>query len=137
MYSHNTTQYAIRILSYLANKSEGKLLNAKKLADALDIPFKFLTKIMTKLVNEELVRSIRGREGGFELARPANEIKLSQIPDVVSGSLENESCLLGIGQCDDKKRCPLHDQWLKPKMSIRKMFENTTLDMLKGDEFKL
>lgn len=136
MVLHNTTQYAIRILSYMANESTDRLVSAKTLSEKLDIPYKFLTKIMTNLVKEEFVVSIRGREGGFELARPANEINIGQILDVISGSLENSSCILGIDRCGEKKKCALHDQWLTPKKMIRQMFENTTLDMLKGDEFK-
>ena len=133
---HNTTKYAIRILNYLANESDEQLVSAKTLSQKLDIPYKFLTKIMTNLVKEGFIVSIRGREGGFELARPANEIHLSQVLDVIDGSLEDKTCILGIGSCDDRKRCALHDQWTKPKILIRKMFENTTLDMLKGNKFK-
>ncbi len=136
MHLHNTTQYAVRILNYLANKSDDKLISAKTLSEKLDIPYKFLTKIMTNLVKEGFVHSIRGREGGFELARPADEITIGQVLDVISGNLEDGSCILGIGKCDTRKKCALHDQWLKPKVMIRKMFEKTTLDMLKGDEFK-
>lgn len=136
MVLHNTTKYAIRILNYLANESDNKLVSAKTLAETLHIPYRFLTKIMTNLVKEELISSIRGREGGFELARPANEINLAQVLDMISDSLEDDSCLLGIGDCDSQNKCALHDQWLQPKIMIHKMFENTTLDMLKGDEFK-
>lgn len=136
MQLNDTTKYAIRILNYLANENDNRLVSAKTLSEKLNIPYKFLTKIMTNLVKEEFVLSVRGREGGFELARPANEINISQVLDVISGSLEDKVCILGIGECNDKKRCALHDQWLKPKVMIRKMFEKTTLDMLKGDEFK-
>lgn len=136
MVLHNTTQYAIRILNYLANESDDRLVSAKTLSQKLDIPYKFLTKIMTNLVKEKFIVSIRGREGGFELARPANEINLAQVLDAVSESLEDKGCILGIGVCDDRKKCALHDQWVAPKKMIRKMFQNTTLDKLKGDEFK-
>lgn len=136
MVLHNTTQYAIRILNYIANESDGKLVSAKTLSEKLNIPYKFLTKIMTNLVKEEFLESIRGREGGFKLTRPASEISIARILDVISGSLESKSCILGIGTCGEKKKCALHDQWGEPKKMIRKMFEDTTLDMLKGDEFK-
>jgi len=136
MQLNDTTKYAVRILNYLANESDDKLVSAKTLSEKLNIPYKFLTKIMTNLVKEEFIVSIRGREGGFELARAANEINIGQVLDVISGSLEDNACILGIGQCGDKKKCAMHDQWLKPKIMIRKMFEKTTLDMLKGDEFK-
>ena len=45
MQLHNTTQYAIRLLSYIAVNSEKKQFNAKELSEILDIPYKFLTKM--------------------------------------------------------------------------------------------
>lgn len=136
MVLQNTTQYTIRILNYLANESDNKLVSAKTLSQKLNIPYKFLTKIMTNLVKDEFVISIRGREGGFKLSRPADEINLAQVLDAASDKLEDKGCILGIGLCSDQKKCTLHDQWTKPKKLIQKMFENTTLDQLKGDEFK-
>lgn len=136
MQLHTTTKYAIRILNYIANKSEAQLVSAKTLSEKLDIPYKFLTKIMTSLVHGAFIRSVRGREGGFELSRPADEIYVNQIIDLFEGNVDEHACLLGIGKCDSKDKCALHDQWAEPKKMIRKIFEQTTLEQLNGEEFK-
>jgi len=134
---NNTSKYAIRILSYIANHSKGRLLSARELSEILDIPYKFLTKIMTDLVRENYLISIRGREGGNKLSRDASEITLMEILNTFNEFNNQAECLLGIGSCDNTKRCALHDQWVKPKTMIHKMFENTTLKDLEGDNFKI
>lgn len=134
---NNTSQYAIRILSYIANKSNGKLLSAKELSEVLNIPYKFLTKIMTDLVKADFIISVRGREGGAKLAREASTITIMEILKAFNEFNHQEECLLGTSTCNNKKRCALHDQWLKPKGMIEKMFTQTTLADLDGDHYKI
>lgn len=137
MQLHNTSQYAIRILSYIANHGEDRLYSAKELSEVLTISYKFLTKIMAELVKAKLVNSIKGREGGYELSRPASTIKIVDILDTFNERVDDDKCILGIGICDGNNKCGLHDQWVEPKNLIQKMFEETTLDNLEGDNFKI
>ncbi len=134
---NNTSKYAIRILSYLANHSNGKLLSARELSEILEIPYKFLTKIITDLVKEGYIISVRGREGGNKLSRDASEITIMQILNSFNEFNKQTECILGIGVCDEQKRCALHDQWVKPKKMINKMFTETTLKDLDGENFKI
>lgn len=133
----NTSQYAIRVLTYIANLNDNKLCSAKELSQMLDIPYKFLTKIMTQLVKAEFIISVQGREGGYKLAKPASNISVMDILSEFNEQINNQQCLLGIGMCDGKNRCSLHDQWAEPKKLIKKMFENSTLESIKGENFKL
>lgn len=137
MQLNNTTQYAIRILSYIANKHDKQLYSAKELAEILSIPYKFLTKIMTELVKADFILSIRGREGGYKLSRPASEISIMDVLNQFHEFVEQKQCLLGIGMCDNNNKCGLHDQWVKPKKMIKDMFENTTLENLDGNGYKI
>ncbi|RXJ80202.1 Rrf2 family transcriptional regulator [Arcobacter sp. F2176] len=137
MQLHNTSQYAIRILSYITNQKKESLLNAKELSENLSIPYKFLTKIMGELVRTGLIKSIRGREGGYELNKAASDIKISDILDIFNDSLQEERCILGIGHCDCLNKCALHDQWIQPKSLIEEMFKETTLDKLANNEGKI
>ncbi|QOY55484.1 Rrf2 family transcriptional regulator [Candidatus Sulfurimonas marisnigri] len=136
MQLNNTSQYAIRILSYIANTNDNKLCNAKELSEILDIPYKFLTKIMTHLVKAEFVISIQGREGGYKLAKPASGITVMDVLNEFNEPINHQQCLLGIGTCDGKNKCSLHDQWAEPKSLIKKMFEETTLENIEGKNFK-
>jgi len=137
MQLNNTTRYAIRILSYIANKNDKQLYSAKELSEILNIPYKFLTKIMTELVKTNFIISIRGREGGYKLSRPASDISIMEILNQFNELVEQKQCLLGIGMCDNNNKCGLHDQWVKPKKMIKKMFENTTLENLDGNGYKI
>jgi len=137
MQLHNTSQYAIRLVSYIAKKNETQLCSAKELSQILTIPYKFLTKIMASLVRAELVVSIKGREGGYKLARKASNIRVIDILDVFNERVNDSKCVLGIGECDCTNKCALHDQWIVPKNLIQKMFEETTLDNLDGENFKI
>ena len=131
----NTSQYSIRILTYIANKKQ--LCSAKELAETLCIPYKFLTKIMTELVKANFILSTRGREGGYKLSRPASKINIMDILNNFNEFVKQEDCLLGIGKCDGSNKCGLHDQWTKPKRMIKKMFENTSLADLQEEGIKI
>ncbi len=133
---NNTSKYAIRILSYIANNNQ-QLHNAKELSETLDIPYKFLTKIMTELTKSNFIISTRGREGGYTLSRPTDEITIMDVLQNFNDIIYQKDCLLGIGKCDGSNKCGLHDQWVKPKKLIKKMFENTTLNDFKGSNFKI
>ncbi len=133
---NNTSQYAIRILSYIAN-SKNQLSSAKELSQILNIPYKFLTKITTKLVKADFILSIRGREGGFKLSRKASKITIMDILNHFNEFNHQKECLLGIGMCDGTNKCGLHDQWIKPKKMIKTMFDNTTLENLENGNYKI
>ena len=128
----NSSQYAIRILSYMALEQDSKLLNATQLAETLQIPYKFLTKIMTEVVKSGLVVSIRGREGGYRFEKPTSQIIVSEILKIFNDSIEDKQCVLGIGFCNGLCKCALHDQWMEPKLLMQKMFEESSLADIAG-----
>ncbi len=125
----NSSQYAIRILTYMTIQNES-LINATLLSQKLQIPYKFLTKIMTALVKADLVESSRGKEGGFKLKKSSSDIKIDDILNIFHDTVKKEECLLGIGQCDTQCRCALHDQWMKPKLLLQKMFRESNLETI-------
>jgi len=137
MQLNNTTKYAIRILSYIAKNEDKKLQNAKELSEILEIPYKFLTKIMTELVKQEFILSIRGRDGGYKLARSSASISILDILNAFNELTHYSECILGSQPCNSKTKCMLHDQWSKPKELIKKMFAETTLEKIEGEDFKI
>ena len=133
----NSSQYAIRILAYMADQKDSGLMNATELAETLHIPYKFLTKIMTELVKAGLVISIRGREGGYKFKKKTSEIMVSDILDVFNDSVKDEQCVLGIGFCNGMCKCALHDQWMEPKHLLQKMFRESSLEDIAGRGCKI
>lgn len=81
------SEYAILALISLAKNQEEKLLTIQDLADLNQIPRKFLEQILIVLKRQNLVRSIRGPQGGYKLAKPASEISLAEIIRLIDGPL--------------------------------------------------
>lgn len=84
------TWYAIRAVGYLAKQKEGPLIPSRQIADVLELPPKFLTKILLLLVRSGLLATRRGARGGFRLARPADEVTLLLIAEAIQGPVRCE-----------------------------------------------
>ena len=97
------TNYAIRLLMYCA-ANEGRLSRVPEVAAAYSVSELFLFKILQPLVEHRLVETVRGRNGGVRLGRPAAEISLF---DVVRVTEEN----FAMAECfeNDATECPLVD----------------------------
>ena len=79
--------YAVRAATELAASDGIGLVKGEQIAQAQGIPVKFLFNIMTELRHARIVRSHRGQDGGFQLARPASEITVAEVIRAVEGSL--------------------------------------------------
>lgn len=99
--------YAVRAVLELAGCSAGR--SARVLGVATDVPYPFLRRVLGRLTETRLVRSLRGRSGGVELARPAAEISLLDIvramdPDTVTLN----ACLREDAACPRLSWCAAH-----------------------------
>ena len=92
---------------------------------------------MASLVRSQLITSVKGREGGYKLAKKSSDIKVIDILNIFNERVNENKCVLGIGLCDSENKCALHDQWIVPKELIQIMFEETTMDNLEGDNYKI
>lgn len=124
---NTTSQYAIRIMAHIAKEGDKEFHNAKDISEALDISYKYLTRVMAQLVSAKLLTSTRGREGGYFLSKKPHEIKILDILATVKEAISDRECVLGTGMCTQSNKCSLHDQWMDPKQSMIDMFNKTTL----------
>ena len=118
--------YALRAAIELAAAKEGHV-TAEQLAQAQHIPGKFLETILTHLRRSGLVRSQRGPDGGFWLARPANEISLADIIRAIDGQLlgvrgERPENVTYPGAAE-----PLQRVWIALRANERAILEEVTL----------
>ena len=121
----------------MANHKEAPLISAKELSENLNIPYKFLTKIMTELVRVGFIESIRGREGGYRFLKKASEISVGDVLDLFNDAIKDEECILGIDSCDTKQKCALHDKWIKSKVQLQKMFKESTIESIAAEGNKI
>ena len=124
--------YALRAAIELADSGEGHV-TAEQLAKAQKIPAKFLEAILTQLRRAGLVRSQRGPDGGFWLARPADEISLADIIRAIDGPLlgvrgELPENLGYIGAAE-----PLQVVWIALRANERVILEEVTLAHIVAD----
>ncbi|MGC2194521.1 MAG: Rrf2 family transcriptional regulator [Terriglobales bacterium] len=125
--------YAVQALTHLAGQPSGKLVGAREMATTLHIPMPFLWKILRKLGQRKLVRSFKGVRGGYELARPARTIYVSEILSSGRDSDQVGRCILGLERCSDHEPCPLHAHWKDLRTQIEARLKTTTLADLAGN----
>jgi len=128
MQLNTTTKYAIQILWFMAQNKYDKY-TSRTLSDNLHIPYKYLTKIMTKLTKSKIISSVQGKYGGFSIIKKPNEIKIIDIV-IVFDDINNKKCVLLDTKCNFEQKCIIHDQWEKPRCAIDNFFTKTTLAQL-------
>ena len=124
-----STQYAIRAMVHLAQVPAGEFRMVKAIANAEDIPAPFLAKILQQLAKSRLVRSSKGRTGGFALGIPPAEIRLFDIARCLDALPLCAQCAL-YGQCPQDFACPLHDQWAALRDEIETYLKDNTVATL-------
>lgn len=119
--------YAVRAMSQLAADTARGPVTASRLSDEQGIPLKFLHAVLTELRRARLVRSTRGADGGFELARAADEITLADVLRAVDGPLVNvhEESLSTLSYPGPAKA--LREVWMAARVSVRNVFERVTI----------
>lgn len=122
----NTSEYALRILIYMANKPE-QLYSAKQLIEKLKVSDKYLRRLMTDLSKSGFIRSIQGRDGGYTFIKMPNEIFLYDIIDSVEGMDKLNGCVLGFEECSCTQPCAMHDTWQDMRTDLNKFFRETKL----------
>ena len=127
-------EYAVRAMTQLASVDGGGLVKTDDLAKAQGIPAQFLVDILSDLRTDRLVRSHRGRDGGYELARPATEISIADVLRCIDGPLASVRDI-GLGDLPyTGPTTPLTDVWRALRASMRSVLENTTLaDVASGN----
>lgn len=121
-----TSKYALRILSHMA-KDDKKQYSAQDLHHEIDIPEKYLRRILTDLSKSGFIKSTFGRYGGFTFSRDISTIYLSEIIESVDGLENTEGCILGYGTCAFNLKCPMHEVWGETKSKIMNTLKSNTL----------
>ena len=122
--------YAVRAVVELAGSAQDAPRKVDDVARAQEIPVSFLENILTQLRSTGIVRSQRGPEGGYWLARPAEELNLAQVIRAVEGPL------VGIrGQRPEEveyagSATALKQVWIALRANLRKVLEHVTVDQV-------
>jgi Rrf2 family protein len=124
--------YALRAAVELAAQADGPV-KGERIAQAQGIPLKFLENILLELRHHGLVQSRRGVEGGYWLARPAEEITLAEVIRAVEGPLANVRGERPEAVEYQGSAVPLRDVWIAVRKNLRSVLESVTLaDVARG-----
>ncbi len=125
------SRYGLTGLSYLAQQlPTDDVAQIKEIAEAMDLPQAYLSKIFHKLTRHRIVRSYRGRARGFQLARPAAEISVREVVEALEGPDLFERCIFWDGPCSEADSCPLHATWAEVRPHLRERLDRMNLSDL-------
>jgi len=120
------TQYGIRALAYLARTPGWEAIGAQ-IAEAEGISPKYLEGILTRLATAGLVRSERGKNGGYRLAKPPGGIVMAEVVAALDGEVRPVDCVDSLGICDHDSSCRSRRFWIGLKFAIDEYLGNRTL----------
>jgi Rrf2 family protein len=125
-------EYAVRAMAQLATVPAGDLVTTDEIAKSQGIPPQFLVDILADLRADRLVRSQRGRDGGYQLARPAEQISVADVLRSIDGPLASVRDI-GLGDLPySGPTAALTDVWRALRASMRSVLEDTTLADVAG-----
>jgi Rrf2 family protein len=115
------TEYAIRALVYIAlQNKKGLRPGFREIAGMTGTPEQFTAKILQQLTKASVIKSAKGRNGGFYFSDPDKELFLIDVLRVTEGDDFMTNCGFGFETCNSENPCPLHDNYLK----IREAYDN-------------
>lgn len=122
-------RYALRVLGDLAMQPKETYISLKDVAERQNISMKYLEAIMAMLYKAGLVESLRGKNGGYRLAKPASEMTVGAVLKVTEGSLAPVACLdpCKEGECEHFSSCITFPVWQKLDQIINDYLESVTV----------
>jgi len=120
-------RYGTRILLDLAFHGGMEPVPLKDIAQRQQISLQYLEHLITPLIAGGLVRSTRGARGGVSLTKPAEEIRLSEVIQLLEGSVAPVGCADDPRACSRSELCVTRDIWVELKKAINGVLQSTTL----------
>ena len=129
------TDYAIRALRFIARNDKRKeTIPVCELARNLNIPKPFLRKILQVLNKKGILKSYKGKGGGFMLAVPPKRIFLIKVIEIFQGPLKLNGCILNKSLCPDMRSCVLKKKIGAIEKNVVSELESITLASLLEEE---
>ena len=117
----------MRALLELAENYGKGPLNLKKIAEHQDISAKYLEQLMAVFKSKEIVRSIRGPNGGYILARAPSKIKISECFICMEGTVITTRCVDNSSLCPRSTDCDIRELWIEVNEAMMTVLRSKTL----------
>jgi Rrf2 family cysteine metabolism transcriptional repressor len=102
----------------------------KDIAQRQEIPLPYLEHLIRPLVKAGIIKTIRGTRGGVSLLKPPKEVTLSEVIQLLEGSIAPVACVDNPSLYARSDSCVTHDIWAEVKKAMNKVFESTTFEDL-------
>ncbi|TYB77072.1 RrF2 family transcriptional regulator [Bizionia myxarmorum] len=128
-------EYGIKASIFIAlNSYQEQRVSLKAIAKEIASPEAFTAKILQDLVRHNIINSVKGAHGGFEIdKKDIANIKLEQIVRAIDGDKIYNGCGLGLETCDENHPCPVHEKFIDIRNGLKHMLETTNLQELALD----
>ena len=120
------TEYALIALRYLQIKSEGKPVTARKIAEIENIPISILSKVLQHLSRENLIETVKGAHGGYQLSVNLSKINLWKFLEIMEGPLGLVDCLQN-SQCEQENICSIKTPISKINLTVKNVFDKLSV----------
>lgn len=139
---HITTRgkYGVMAMFELALRAGEGPVPLKRVAENQSLPEHYLEQLMGPLRKAELVRSVRGAQGGYLLARDPADISVGEILRVLEGPIAPVDCALDDSTaytcCPEGEACTVRDVWLKIRDAVAGVVDSISLEDLRREEME-
>lgn len=125
-------EYGIKASIHISQRTHaGEHTSLTAVADAIESPQAFTSKVLQILANKQIIESVRGAGGGYRMhTGQKGPIPLSKIVAAIDGDSIYKGCGLGLDACNANKPCPLHDEFVHVRERLRIMLEQTYIEDL-------
>ena len=131
-------RYGLRAMIDLALYSDEEAVSIQSISARQNISDNYLEQLVRKLKKEGLVVSVRGAQGGYRLAKPADEISVGDVLRALEGSLEAVSCGEGNNlHCQGEDLCVTRYVWQRINRSIQETVDSIMISQLVEESRKV
>jgi Rrf2 family cysteine metabolism transcriptional repressor len=121
------TRYGIRAVVELAENYGRNPVQLRLISKDQDISIKYLEQIMSLLKSAGIVSSTRGAKGGYFLAKPPNQVKLSDCFNCLEGPVVTVECVENDSYCPKIKNCVTRELWTEIEKAVIAVLDSVTL----------
>ncbi|MCL1846921.1 MAG: Rrf2 family transcriptional regulator [Coriobacteriia bacterium] len=128
------TDYAIRLIAALMENGD-RPYSVREAAESMDVPYAFARSIQHELVQQGVLKSVRGAKGGMLLNVDPDEFTLFQLIETVQGPVSVAVCTNDPDWCARSKGCQFHRVWEGANIIMRDYLTSVSIkDLLKGNK---
>lgn len=128
-------EYALMALTDMQSASPGRLFSARELCDEHNVPFDVMSKTLQRLGHAEILRSVKGKSGGYQVIKDLSTVSLLEVMEAVMGEVAAVNCLKSDCSCPRAGHCNVSGSMSVLDQKLRTLYEDICLtDLIGSDE---